>query len=186
MDSFPSYLLVISKIPKRNQKKPENMAQDGSFEAENNEVMFRILSLQENKQENSSNLASQQSNDQNSAEAQLIRDPNINNQPESSTPIVKNDVVKGVVPTPVQTEDTQPKRLSQQLSEARTQEKVSLPFGINNDYVMPEIERTSACKSKLTSTSQKSKVTALIEQSSKAFIENKIIQHIGDGNFDSS
>ena len=24
MDSFPSYLLVISKIPKRNQKKPEN------------------------------------------------------------------------------------------------------------------------------------------------------------------
>ena len=63
MDSFPSYLLVISKIPKRNQKKPENMAQDGSFEAENNEVMFRILSLQENKQENSSNLASQQSND---------------------------------------------------------------------------------------------------------------------------
>ena len=72
------------------------------------------------------------------------------------------------------------------MSEANAQEKVSLPFGINNDYVMPEIERTSMCKSKKTSVSQKSKVTALIEQSSKAFIENKIIQHIGDGNFDSS
>ena len=49
MDSFPSYLLVISKIPKRNPKKTDNIAQDGSSESESNEVMFRILSLQENK-----------------------------------------------------------------------------------------------------------------------------------------
>ena len=49
MDSFPSYLLVISKIPKRKSKKSDNAAPEGSSDTESNEVMFRILSLQESK-----------------------------------------------------------------------------------------------------------------------------------------
>ena len=49
MDSFPSYLLVISKIPKRKSAKTDNVMQDGTTESDNSEVMFRILSLQESK-----------------------------------------------------------------------------------------------------------------------------------------
>ena len=49
MDSFPSYLLVISKIPKRKLAKTENEVLDGTTDTENFEVMFRILSLQESK-----------------------------------------------------------------------------------------------------------------------------------------
>ena len=49
MDSFPFYLLVISKIPKRKLAKTENEVLDGTTDTENFEVMFRILSLQESK-----------------------------------------------------------------------------------------------------------------------------------------
>ena len=67
---------------------------------------------------------------------------------------------------------------------------MTLPWNLNNMFVMPEIEpsannRDVTNKSK-SSSNNKSKVTTLIEQSSKVYMENKIIHHIGEGNFDTS